>query len=211
LLRPGRAEDADFLAGVMLAASRAHAKRGVWDLIIGHDEAGCLEYLKRLAVSEPRSLCHFESFLVAEIDGRAAAGLCGFEMLEGGWARVAEAMVNVQSDIGWTAADRAASHERAAPLWTCFMPHIGADWAIENVATAPEFRRQGLASRLICEALREGKERGCGLAQITTFIGNDAARSVYERCGFAISDEKRCGDVESQLGVPGFVRLTREI
>ena len=72
-------DDAEFLAWVMLSASRSHLTRGLWDLIIGADEAGCLEYLRRLALAEPRSLYHYESFLVAEVAGERAAALCGFE------------------------------------------------------------------------------------------------------------------------------------
>src|SRR5580700_3515307 len=115
LVRRGRREDVDFLAWVMLAASRAHLKRGVWDLIIGADEAGCLDYLRRLAVAEPRSLCHYESFLVAETDGQAGAALCGFGVREGAWATVAQAMAGVQADLRWTDADAEASRKRIAP------------------------------------------------------------------------------------------------
>jgi hypothetical protein len=77
-IRRGVHSDAEFLAWVTLAASRAHLSRGPWDLIIGAGDAGCVDYLKRLAVAEPRSMCHYESFFVAEVDGRAAAALCGF-------------------------------------------------------------------------------------------------------------------------------------
>ncbi len=199
------------LAWVMLAASRAHLRRGVWDLIIGADDAGCLDYLKRLTVAEPRSLCHFESFLVAEVEGRAVAAVCGFDFRTNGWAGVAQAMANVQEHLGWTGADLDESRTRAAAIWNCLLPDAGADWGIENVATLPEFRRCGLATELVNEALSEGRARGLQLAQIVTFIGNDPAPAVYRRCGFRVADEKRCGEVEAALGVPGFVRLLREL
>lgn len=142
-IRQGRNEDADFLAWVMLSASRAHLARGVWDLIIGGDDAICLDYLRRLAVAEPRSLCHCENFSVADVDGHAAAALSGYDMKTGGWALVGQAMAKVQRDLGWTDADVAISQQRVGPVWACFLPDIGADWGIENVATRPEYRRQG--------------------------------------------------------------------
>jgi hypothetical protein len=37
-IRRGKAEDADFLARVMMLASRGHLRRGVWDLIAGGSE-----------------------------------------------------------------------------------------------------------------------------------------------------------------------------
>jgi ribosomal protein S18 acetylase RimI-like enzyme len=211
-IRRATADDADFLAWVMLAASRAHLSRGVWDLLVGTDEAGCLDYLQRLAVAEPRSLCHFESFWVAEADGHTGGALCGFELRSGGgWAIVGEAMGSVQRELGWTEADIAASQNRIAAVRDCFLPDIGADWGIENVATRTEYRRRGLANRLVEQAIHEGRQRGCRLAQITTFIGNDAAQSVYKGAGFVLSDEIRFPQMASVLNTPGFVRLIRPL
>jgi GNAT superfamily N-acetyltransferase len=210
-IRRGAREDAEFLAGVMLSASRAQLKRGLWDLIIGADEAGCLDYLRRLAVAQPRSLYHYESFLIAEVEGQPAAALCGFET-EHAWDIVGDAMANVQRDLGWRETDVAASYQRVAPIWTtCRPPDIGADFAIESVATLPVYRRRGLIGALIHETLLDASERGCKLAQITTYLGNDAARFAYEKSGFKVLDEKRCTEVEKILGVPGFLRLTRQL
>jgi ribosomal protein S18 acetylase RimI-like enzyme len=119
-------------------------------------------------------------------------------------------MSNVQRDLGWTEADAAASYQRVGPVWAaCMPPEAGADFAIESVATLPQFRRRGLISGLIDEALVQARRAGCGLAQITTYIGNDAAQLAYEKAGFKVLDEKRCTEVDRILGVPGFVRLTR--
>jgi hypothetical protein len=207
-IRRGRSDDAEFLAWVMLAASRAHLTRGLWDLIIGSDEDGCLDYLRRLALAEPRSLYHYSSFLIAEVAGQPAAALCGFET-HNAWEIVGDAMASVQRNLGWTEADAAASHQRVAPIWAACMPRdVGADFAIESVATLPKYRRGGLIGALIGEALCN---TGCSLAQITTYIGNDPARLAYEKSGFRVLDEKRCPEVERILGVPGFLRLTRAL
>jgi hypothetical protein len=105
----------------MLSASRSHLAFGLWDLIIGAGQAGCLDYLTRLALAEPRSLHHYQSFLVAEVAGERAAALCGFETRDG-WAVVAEAMSNVQRVLGWTEAEDAVeSIQRVAPIWTACM------------------------------------------------------------------------------------------
>jgi ribosomal protein S18 acetylase RimI-like enzyme len=208
-IRHATFDDAEFLAWAMFSASRADLSRGLWDLIIGADEAGCLDYLRRLAIAEPRSLYHYESFLVAEVAGERAAALCGFET-DNAWEIVGQAMSNVQRNLGWTEADAAASHQRVAPIWAaCMPPDIGADFTIENVATLPEYRRRGIVLALIDEILRAASARGCELAQITTYMGNKAAQSAYEKSGFKVLDEKRCAEVEKILGVPGFIRLTR--
>ena len=210
-IRHGRADDADFLAWVMFSASRAHLARGLWDLIIGAEQAGCLHYLRRLALAEPRSLYHYESFLVAEIDGAPAAALCGFET-HGAWEIVGDAMANVQRDLGWTDMDATASYQRIAPIWTACMPSdAGADFAVESVATLPEYRRRGLIRALLDTVLQDAAQRGYRLAQITTYLGNDAAQLAYEKSGFQVLDKKHCPELETILGVPGFLRLTRAL
>jgi ribosomal protein S18 acetylase RimI-like enzyme len=210
-IRHGRADDADFLAWVMFSASRAHLARGLWDLIIGADEPGCRDYLKRLTLAEPRSLYHYQSFFVAEVDGAPAAALCGFQT-QGAWEIVGDAMANVQRDLGWTDMDATASYQRIAPIWTACMPSdAGADFAVESVATLPEYRRRGLVRALLDTVLQDAVERGCRLAQITTYLGNDAAQSAYEKSGFHVLDKKRCSELEKILGVPGFLRLTRAL
>jgi ribosomal protein S18 acetylase RimI-like enzyme len=209
-IRRANRDDADFLAWVMLAASRSHLDRGLWDLIIGADDVGCLDYLGRLAVAEPKSLYHYESFLIAEVGGERAAALCGFETHDG-WAVVGEAMSTVQSDLGWTEAQAAASNLRVAPVWACMPDEAGADFAIENVATLPAYRRRGLASALMEGVLKEAARRGRRRAQILTYLGNQPALSAYEKLGFRVLDQKPCRELERILGAPGFVRLTREL
>ena len=210
-IRRATRDDTEFLAWVMLASSRSHVSRGIWDLIIGADDAGCLDYLKRLAVAEPRSLCHYENFLVAQTDGRPSAALCVFRPSDGGWPLVSEAMKSVQRDLEWTDADVAAQTQRMAPAWACFIPDAGEDWCIEFVATLPEYRRRGLADALLREAVQLGIARGCKLAQITILAGNDAAQAAYEKCGFTVHAERGSKEFQSATGAPGFRSLMRAL
>jgi ribosomal protein S18 acetylase RimI-like enzyme len=209
-IRRGTADDADFLARVMMLASRGHLRRGVWDLIAGGSENNCLDYLRRLALSEPVSLCHYSSFLVAEHEGRSAAALCGFDPRDGGWAALNEAMQNVQRQKGWTQEDEKASADRSAPVWHCTFDTLDGAWVVESVATLPEFRRCGLADSLVAEILRNGSDRGNRIAQLTILIGNVAAQRAYAKAGFRVEGEKRHPDFEAVLGAPGFMRMVRE-
>lgn len=193
-----------------MLASRGHLRRGVWDLIAGGSEEDCLDYLRRLALSEPVSLCHHSSFLIAEHDGRPAAALCGFDPRAGGWQTLGDAMQNVQRAIGWTQADEKASADRTAPVWQCTFDTLQGAWVVESVATLPEFRRRGLADALMLEILEAGRARGHHLAQLTILIGNIAAQHAYEKAGFTVRDEKRHLDFEAALGAAGFMRMVRE-
>ena len=210
-IRRATRDDAEFLAWVMLASSRSHVASGIWDLIIGAGDAGCLDYLKRLAVAEPRSLCHYDSFRVAEAGGRPAAALCVFKPGEGGWPLAANAMANVQRDLGWSNADLEASWQRMAPALACFIPEAGEDWSIEFVATLPDYRRRGLVDALLRQAIQEGVACGCKLAQITILAGNEAAQKAYEKCGFRVHAERGSNEFRSATGAPGFRSLMREL
>jgi len=59
--------------------------------------------------------------------------------------------------------------------------------------------------------LEHAVPRGCRLAQITTYLGNDGAQAAYEKSGFQVLDKKHCPELETILGVPGFLRLTRAL
>ncbi len=48
----------------------------------------------------------------------------------------------------------------------------------------PDHRRRGLAARLLCHALRRGKELGVPLAYVNIPEGNEVAREVLPRLGF---------------------------
>ena len=209
-IRPGKADDAEFLAQVMMLASRGNLPRGVWDLIAGEPTEKCLDYLRRLAVTEQVSLCHYSSFIIAEHDGRPAAALCGFDPRSGGWQLLADAMNRVQRAIGWTAGDAQASARRSAPVWTCTFDALEDAWVVESVATLPEYRRRGLVDSLMGNILEMGRARGHRLAQLTILIGNTAAQRAYEKAGFKVDAEKRNRNFEAALGAPGFMRMVRD-
>jgi ribosomal protein S18 acetylase RimI-like enzyme len=195
----------------MLSASRGHLRRGIWDLVVEGNEASRLDYLRRLAVAEPRSPCHYGTCLVAEVNDQPAAAISAFEMRAEIWTNFAQAMSNVQKDLGWTDADLTALRQRLAPVWSCFPPEIGADWRIYYVATVSEYRRRGLANLLVKEMIQKGIKRECKLAQIELLIGNDAAQATYEKLGFRVLDEKRSSEFADALSAPGLRRLVRDL
>ena len=71
-LRDATTSDVDFLAWVMLAASRSHLDRGVWEYLNDHTGEETLGFLKRIAVTDTVHLFHHSLFLIAEVDGAPA-------------------------------------------------------------------------------------------------------------------------------------------
>ncbi|MBI4001276.1 MAG: ribosomal protein S18-alanine N-acetyltransferase [Nitrospira defluvii] len=53
-----------------------------------------------------------------------------------------------------------------------------------NLAVLVPFRRQGIATRLVCAALRTGLERGANRAMLEVRASNQEALTLYDRLGF---------------------------
>ncbi len=53
-----------------------------------------------------------------------------------------------------------------------------------NLAVLAPFRRQGVARRLVCTALRAGLERGASRAMLEVRASNQEALTLYHRLGF---------------------------
>jgi ribosomal-protein-alanine N-acetyltransferase len=53
-----------------------------------------------------------------------------------------------------------------------------------NVATAPEYRRRGVARALMEASLAEGRARRCALATLEVRKGNEPAIGLYRSLGF---------------------------
>jgi len=210
-IRPATAADADFVAWVILAASRSQLPLGAWDHYVGADEASVLAFLHRMVTQDVRSFCRWESFLVAEVDGVPAAGLSGYASSDPAMANPEPALVAASRGFGWTDAQHQAAGGRLGAFLTCVIEPPPEVWVVEWVATRPAFRRRGLVHDLLRAILDAGRGRGFARSQIMVFIGNTAARCAYERAGFGFVDEKRDPDFERLMGCPGIARLLRDL
>jgi translation initiation factor 4G len=148
---------------------------------------------------------HWSLFLIAEVDGRPAATLCGYDVDTQG----RDAMLSVAADIaaqeGVVFDD--AFFERVAVVGKVSHDTRPGTWVIENVATHPDFRRRGLVRQLLQAVLDRGRARGFTTAQVSVFIGNDAAREAYLELGFESVSEKRDLAFEAAMGSAGAEQL----
>lgn len=211
-IRPARANDARFLAWVMLAASRSHVARGAWDLYVDGPDERVLALLERMATQEERSFCRWENFLVAEVDGTPAAGLSGYAPREPGMLDPDPAIAAAaRAVLGWGEVERRRADTRLAEFVTCLAPTPPDVWVVEWVATLPAFRRRGLVRDLLLAIMDRGRRRGHASSQIMVLIGNTSAQAAYARAGYRVADEKRHPDFARALGCPGIARMTREL
>lgn len=207
-IRSALPEDASFLAWVMLAAGRAHVQRGIWEVVLEEPEEKCLKFFRCLLTTANPHLFHHSCFLLAEVAGRPAAGLGGYDPLTHGNPALYIALPEAFRKSGLQPNGRLNGPE-SPRIVECVPPTIEGAWVIESVATLPEFRRKGIVDRLMVEIIEEGRKRGFRRAQINIYIGNEPALRVYQKHGFRILDERRDPYFESQIGCPGMARLVR--
>jgi len=62
---------------------------------------------------------------------------------------------------------------------------------VNNVAVRPEFQGQGLGSALLQTTLAQARLRDAKVAQLEVRAGNEAAQSLYRRCGFEVVGRRR--------------------
>ncbi len=211
-IRPATAADAEFVAWVILAASRGHVLRGAWDHWVGDDEARVLRFIHRMVTQDVRSFCRWEGFLVAEVDGSPAAGLSGYASSDPPMANPDPALAAAsRAAFGWGEPELQAAGARLGPFLTCVTEPPPDTWVVEWVATRPEFRRRGLVHELLLAVFDEGRRRGFTRSQLMVFIENTAARCAYERAGFRFVDEKRHPAFARLVGCPGIARLLRDL
>ena len=208
-----RPEHAQFLARVILIAHRSHLERGLWDFLVGGSEAECLRFLEALTTTSQPHWAHYSTFIVAEVDGQPASALGGYFEAELGTetAFIISAVREASGVVGRTEEDSIAGWQRAGSIAHVAPEHVPEAWVIENVATLPEFRRRGLADRLLAEILDKGRRRGATTADVGVLIGNDPAQRAYEKAGFAVIGEKRHPEFEAVYKSPGIRSLTRAL
>jgi ribosomal-protein-alanine N-acetyltransferase len=72
-----------------------------------------------------------------------------------------------------------------------------AGWMVEdelhvnNIASAPEFRRIGVGRRLMETAIEEARMRGALFALLEVRASNEVAKSLYRKLGFSIVGQRR--------------------
>src|SRR6185295_12055352 len=119
-VRPAREADVPFVAWVQQEASRSHLPFGFWDLAFPGPDSYRLRIMERICSSAAKSFCHWSGFLVAEVDGRPAAGLSGYTDPKPATGELLmQAMGEALVAEGWNEARMGAMQQRIAPFLTC--------------------------------------------------------------------------------------------
>jgi ribosomal protein S18 acetylase RimI-like enzyme len=193
-----------------LSAQRGHAPRGWFDIALDWPEPHRLAFIERIAIAHTKSWWHVSQFIIAEIDGEPAAGLCAMPAV-GTVSAGRAAILEVAASSGLNELETAAILRRGSYAAGCWVQGGESDWLIEHVGSLPKYRGLGLVQALIGEALSMGKAAGFGRASISFLIGNEAAQACYAKAGFAFAEERRDAAFEAVTSAPGFRRFERRI
>lgn len=208
-IRAAEAGDADFLAWLILTAGRAHVRKGIWEVILGMPEEQCLHFLRLLSITIVPHFFHHSCYLVADVGGVPRAGLGGYDPNISGNAALSLALPEVFQNFGGAPV---MSQDGTPPkILNCIPEPVEGTWMIDSIAAVPEYRRQGIVSRLLETVLQQGRDKGFQHAQINIYIGNNAAQRLYEKQGFAIMDEVRSPYFEAEIGSPGMARMLKTL
>jgi GNAT superfamily N-acetyltransferase len=204
-IRRADAEDADFIAQVILLSGRAHVEKGIWEVILGGTEKENIEFLTQIVIADPPHLFHYSCFLIAEVEDVPVAGLGGYDPNVKGYDRLREAIENVRRKTGRASDPETA--ERARRVLSCLPQNIKGAWIIDSVATLPNYRRKGISEALLKEIVVIGKRNRFKKAQVCLYIGNMPAQKAYEKLGFSINEEKRDRAFMEAIGSPGMMSM----
>lgn len=210
-IRNARADDAPFLAQIMLTASRSHRPYGLWDQFVNREEKDCLSFLEKIAVTKTPHLFHHDVFMIAEKDGKAVAGLSGYDPEFHGMKFYGRILPEVYDQMGWSMADLKEASKRMTSFVNCMPAEVSGVWIVESVAAMPEARKQGIMNLLLQEILARGRSRGYQAAQISVLINNTPARRAYEKAGFRYVADKRDPEFEATYGDYGIARLMMDL
>ncbi len=202
-------QHASFLAWVELTAFRSHLERGLWDRFIDGDEAETLRFLEAFTTTSAQHWSHLSTFLVAEVDGSPAAALGGYLNDDlGDFSYLQAGVTEADEALGRTPEQTMAGWQRVATTILVGPEHEPGAWVVENVATSPTHRRQGLIHSLLNTVVARGRERGATQADVSVYIGNDSAQRAYEKAGFQVVAEKCHPDFEAVWDCPGIRTLS---
>jgi ribosomal protein S18 acetylase RimI-like enzyme len=151
-------------------------------------------------------VCH-----ILEIGGIPAAAVAAYAAAEVPGDTLRRATEIVDREIGSTQQEVEAGWQIAELLGRAHLEFATDAWALDNLATLPEWRRRGFSRQLMEKVLALGRARGSVRAELTILIGNTAAHRAYERLGFRVVEEKRDIEHERLLGSPGTARMVSEL
>lgn len=186
--------DKNFIIEGIIEAEKSGTEKLLYTTLFGLSEEETIELIAHIMDEEieGQEWC-LKHFIIAEVDGKAAASLCiwveGSHGMGSGLLK-AQAMAYFL-DNKWNSAA-----EKLELLAKMQLPRLNGYAQLECIYTHRAFRGKGLAGKLIEFAVNEHKKNephipGC---EIQLLGNNAAAFRSYTKCGFLKRQENTCRD-----------------
>jgi len=201
-IKQATADEASFLAQMMLQSSRAGKKEGYFDLIFAsNDKKTILTALEKLTQTEAKSHCHYKNFLIASIDGQPVGTLCSYE------PRIAtrEAFVAALGEIGYEDVDEALE-----VVYCCDFNLNKRTLMFDFLEELEGFIDVGVLKALMQKSLLTARLKGYTIAQTIVEIGSLENELFYKKMGFKVVAQKECELYKEKFGRNGLMLLSTE-
>jgi ribosomal protein S18 acetylase RimI-like enzyme len=160
--------------------------------------------LLRAVYPRRRHAASYELCRVAVADGEVVGVLAGFPVLEAERLSRRFVALTLPRLPPWLW-PRTLRHLRAAGTLAPRPP--GTAFYVDALAVQPDWRRRGVARRLLADAEAQARRAGLRGVALDTGLANAPARALYRAYGFSERDERRAADERTAraVGGPGFV------
>jgi hypothetical protein len=202
-IRKATSEDASFLAKMMLESSRAGKKSGLFDLVFrSSTDEELLESISKLSQTATKNQCHYNNFLIAELDNKAVGTLCSYE------PRIAtkESFVQALKEIG---CDDGVS-DRLEVVFGCDFNLNNRTLMFDYMEELEGFIDVGVLKELMRKSLLTARLKGYRIAQTIVEIGSLDTLLFYKKLGFKEVEERECEAYREEFGRNGLVLLAIE-
>ena len=200
--------DSPFLAQMILQSSRAGKKEGIFDLIYQTDDGvplgqkSLLNYLQKLTKTTAKNHCHYNNFLIAELDGKSVGTLCSYE------PRISTKEVFIDALIESGAPDNVS--EVLEVIYTCDFDLNKRTLMFDFMEEVDGFLDIGVLKALMQKSLLTARLKGYRIAQAIIEIGSLESKLLYKKLGFKEVREQECELYREKFGRTGLSLLAIE-
>jgi hypothetical protein len=197
------ANDAKFLAQMILQSSRAEKKYCIYDLIFGtKSDDELLSYLEKLIVTDTKNHCHYSNFLIANMDGKQVGTLCSYE------PRISthEAFKKSLEEMGY----EGDIEEYEEILRDCDFEPNNRTLIFDFMEELEGFVDVGVLKALMQKSLLTARLKGYRIAQTVVEIGSLETILLYKKLGFREVKQKECELYKEKFGRLGLALLEIE-
>lgn len=202
-IRKASAEDADFLATMILQSTRAGKKLGLFDVIFdAKNDEELLQSIAKLTQTNAKNHCHYSNFLIAQLDGVDVGSLCSYE------PRIAtkQTFIDALKEVGCSA----DVSQRLEVFYGCTFESNTRTLMFDFMEEREGFIDVGVLKELMQKSLLNARLKGYRIAQAIVEMGSLDTEMYYKKLGFKRTSQKECESYQEVFGRLGLVLFSIE-